>query len=54
MTMGSLNTAPTFLAMITKLQMEWDTLAKERVLKNDALKSLLMMCYFIDAHQRTY
>ena len=34
--MGSLNAAPNFLAMMTKIQMEWDTLAKERGLKNVA------------------
>ena len=36
MTMGSLNEYPTFVAMTMKLQMEWDTLAKEHGLKNVA------------------
>ena len=36
MPMGELNEAPTYVAMTTKLQMEWDTLARERVLKNVA------------------
>ena len=27
--MGALNASPTFVAMITKLKIEWDTLAKE-------------------------
>ena len=42
--MGSLNTATTFVAMMRKLQMEWDTLSKERVLKNLHQKLFLMMC----------
>ena len=28
MPMGALNAAPAFVAMMTKLQMEWDTLSK--------------------------
>ena len=36
MPMGELNEAPTYVAMTTKLQMEWDTLAREGVLKNVA------------------
>ena len=36
--MGALNSDPNFVAMIMKLQMEWDTLAKERGLKNVASK----------------
>ena len=32
--MGSLNASRTFLAMMMKLQMEWDTQAKEYCLKN--------------------
>ena len=32
--MGALNAAPKFLAMAMKLKMQWDTLAKERGLKN--------------------
>ena len=31
--MGALNAAPIFVAMMMKLQMEWDTLSKERGLK---------------------
>ena len=34
MPMGSLNTDPKFVAMMMKLKMEWDTLAKECGLKN--------------------
>ena len=30
---GDLNSAPTFVAMMMKLQMEWDTLAEQRGLK---------------------
>ena len=33
MPMGALNAAPIFVAMMMKLQMEWDTLSKERGLK---------------------
>ena len=36
--MGALNSDPKFVAMIMKLQMEWDTLAKERGLKTVASK----------------
>ena len=36
MHMGDLNTAPTFVAMIMKLKIEWDTLSKGRGLKNVA------------------
>ena len=36
MHMGDLNTAPTFVAMIMKIHMEWYTLSKERGLKNVA------------------
>ena len=36
MSMGDLNAAPTFVAMVIKLQKEWNTLAKERGLKNGA------------------
>ena len=40
-TIGELNAAPTFVAMIMKLQMEWETLAKERGLKNVASKIIV-------------
>ena len=33
MPMGDLNTAPKFVAMVMKIQMKWDALAKERRLK---------------------
>ena len=36
MPMGDLNKAPTFVAMIMNLRMEWDAIAKERGLKNVA------------------
>ena len=36
MPMGDLNVAPKFVATMMKLYMEWDTLAKERGLKNVA------------------
>ena len=39
--MGALNPAPTFLAMMMKLQMEWDTLANERGLNNVASKIIV-------------
>ena len=41
MPMGSLNTAPSFLAMTMKIQMEWDTLSKERGLKTFASKIIV-------------
>ena len=41
MPMGSLNSAPTFLATTMKLYMEWDTLSKERGLKNVASKIIV-------------
>ena len=49
--MGALNAAPTFLANMMKLQMEWDTLAKERGLKTVASKIIFddMLLY-----RRTY
>ena len=34
MPIRALNSAPIFVAMMMKLDMEWDTLAKERGLKN--------------------
>ena len=36
MPMGALNAAPTFLAMLMKLQMQCNKLAKERALENFA------------------
>ena len=36
MPMGALNESPTLGAMIMKLKLEWDTLAKERGLKDIA------------------
>ena len=36
MPMGDLNSAPTFVSMMMKLNIEWVTLAKERVLKKFA------------------
>ena len=36
MPMGALNVAPTFVAMMTKLQMEWYALSKESDFKNVA------------------
>ena len=41
MPMGSLNSSPTFVTMIMKLKMEWDTLAKDRRLKNVASKIII-------------
>ena len=41
MTMGALNAAPTFVTMTMKLQMERDTLVKERGLKNVASKIIV-------------
>ena len=41
MTMGPLNEAPTFVAMTTKLRMEWDTLSKERGFENVASKNIV-------------
>ena len=38
MPMGAINAAPTFVAIMMKLQMEWGTLSKERGLKNFASK----------------
>ena len=46
---GARNAGPTFVAMMTKLKMEWDTLDKERGLETSDQKLLLMMCYFMDA-----
>ena len=36
MLMGELNADPTFVTMMAKMQNEWDTLEKERELKNVA------------------
>ena len=41
MPMGDLNGSPTFVAMTMKLHMEWDTLAKQRGLKNVASKIIV-------------
>ena len=41
MPLGDLNVAPTFLALIMKLQMEWDKLSKKRRLKNIASKIIV-------------
>ena len=39
--MGALNAAPTFVSMVTKLKIEWYTLAKQRGLKNVAYKIIV-------------
>ena len=39
--MGGLNAAPTFVAMIMKLKMEWDTLANQRGIKNVVSKIIV-------------
>ena len=41
MPMGDINSGPTFVAMSMKLQMEWDTIAKELDLKNAASKIIV-------------
>ena len=41
MPMPPLNETPRFLAMMIKLQMEWDKLAKERGIKHDASKIII-------------
>ena len=41
MPMGPLNAAPTFVSMMTKIQMEWYTLARGRGLKNVASKIIV-------------
>ena len=41
MPMRSLNAAPTFVSTTKNLRMEWDTLAKERDLKNVASKIIV-------------
>ena len=41
MPMGALNSAPTFVAMMMKLQEEWDALARSRGLTNVASKVII-------------
>ena len=41
MPMGDLNSDPILLAMMTKLQMEWETQANERGLKNVVSKIII-------------
>ena len=41
MPIGDLNADPTFVAITTKIQLEWDTLSKQRVLKNVASKIIV-------------
>ena len=41
MHVGALNAATTFVAIMMKLHMEWDTLAKERGLENVASKIIV-------------
>ena len=43
MPMGDLNADPSFVAMMMKLQIEWDKLVKESGLKNVVCTLLLMM-----------
>ena len=40
MPMGALNADPTFVAIMTKLKMEWETLYKEHGFKNIPSKSI--------------
>ena len=47
--MGDLNAAPKFLAMILKLQMELDKLAKDSVMRMSHQKLILMVCYYMGA-----
>ena len=54
MSMGSLNEVPTFVAMTMKLQMECDTLTKERGLKKIHQELLLMMCYCMGVQPSSY
>ena len=53
MHMGDLNAAPTYVAMMMKLRMEWDTLAKERgfILHQELL---LIMCYCIGIYPGSF
>ena len=53
MPIGDLNAAPSFVGIIMKLKMEWETLAKERSLKCFNQKSLLIMCYCMGPQQRS-
>ena len=49
--MGALNSAPKFVFMMMKLQMEWETIAKERGFKMlHQNLFLLIMCYCMGAH----
>ena len=41
MPLGALNADPIFVSMMMKLEIEWDTLAKERGLKNVASKIIV-------------
>ena len=50
--MGALNAAPTFVSMMMKLQMEWETLAQERRLKNLHQKILRMMCSCLEVQSK--
>ena len=53
MHMGALNVAPTSVAMMMKLHMEWDTLAKERgFISHQEL--LLIMCYCMGTHPGSF
>ena len=47
--MGDLNAAPAFVAIMMKLNNEWDTLAKERGLKMLHQKMFLVICYCVGA-----
>ena len=41
MPMGDLNAAPTFVAIMMNLQMEWDTLSKDHRLENVASETIV-------------
>ena len=49
MPMGALNSDSKFEAMMMKLKMEWETLARERGLKMLYQKLLLILCYCMGA-----
>ena len=51
MPMGDQNDDSKFVSTVTNLQKEWDTLAKESGLKTSYQKSLLMRCYYTEAHK---
>ena len=53
MLMGDLNSNPIFIAMMMKLQIEWDTLAKELGLKNVASRFIVddVLLFGITANQ---